>query len=66
MKTVKNSYHKKLIFPLVGVTINTNESKTVTDEQARQLITNKWITIQSNTTENIKKNVVKDAHKGRK
>jgi len=47
MKTIKNSYHKKLSFPLIGFSIDTNAVKTVTDEQAAQLLKNKWIILQT-------------------
>ena len=66
MKTIKNSYHKKLIFPLVGTAIGANEIKTVTDEQAAQMINSKWITMHSSVTENIAHDALKDKYKGRK
>jgi len=69
MKTIKNSYHKKLSFPLVGVSIDTNEMKTVTDEQATQLLKNKWIIIQQSVASE-RKSVIADTtdikRKGRK
>ena len=68
MKTIKNSYHKKLSFPLVGVTIDTNEVKTVTDKQATQLLSNKWIILQTSVASD-RKTVIEDVtniKKGRK
>jgi len=69
MKTIKNSYHKKLSFPLIGFSIDTNAVKTVTDEQAAQLLKNKWI-IQHISVASERKSVVADTtdikRKGRK
>ena len=69
MKTIINKYHKKLVFPLVGIAIDTNETKSVTNEQATQLLANKWIILHTSAASerNAKKvDAAKYKIKGRK
>lgn len=43
MIKVQNNYHKKLTFPMVGITIDAHEVKSVPNDIATQLLNNKWI-----------------------
>lgn len=62
MKKIINTYHKKLIFPTLDFSIESNEIKIVTDSFFLKLIYNPWL--KEIIHENQKKN--KKIKKGRK
>lgn len=68
MKTIKNSYHKKLSFPLESVSIGANEIKQVSDSQAAAMVVNKWITLYDKTLseKSSADDVIEKKDKGRK
>ena len=43
MKKITNTYNKKMIFPALDFSIDTNEIKSVPDNIFRKLIQNVWI-----------------------